>query len=174
MSSYVLMAKLLDYPSDELLENLPIIEQSLQEASDLSAGQKQTLLKVAAEIKATPLMELQGTYVDTFDMNGKHSLHITHHLYGEEAERGLAMADLITHYQKYDLDISNGELPDFLPLILEFLSILEPAEADGFLSQAANAIDLLYKNLKESECFYAPIIGVLLAKTDRIPVQQAK
>lgn len=173
MKIYFLIAKLLDYPTEELTQHLAEISSLVQQSTEINSAQKEKIISVIRTIESMPLLKLQGLYVDTFDMNGKHSLHITHHLYGEEGERGLAMADLVQHYQKYGWEISNGELPDYLPLILEFLSTIAVEESTAFLNQAANAIDILLQNLQQSEVFYSPLIEVILEQTNRIPVKQA-
>jgi nitrate reductase delta subunit len=168
MSLHIVLARLLDYPSNALLENMDEL-RTLAIENNANAG----VLKFMDDLSNGDLLALQGSYVDTFDMDAKFSLHITHHLYGEERERGLAMADLNEFYAGYGIKISNGELPDFLPLLLEFLTVIPPEEAQDFLDKAANAIGILGGNLAEANSPYAVIIDAVLNLTNRIPMAGA-
>ena len=75
-----------------------------------------------AELQTLDLYDLQERYVDLFDKTRRHSLHLFEHIHGESRDRGQAMVDLVAHYERGGLDVTANELPDYLPLFLEFLS----------------------------------------------------
>src|SRR6185312_2998556 len=78
-----------------------------------------------------PVIDLQEAYVDTFDRNPAHSLSIFEHTMGDSRERGPAMVHLVEEYRRFGLEATSRELPDFLPVFLEFLSLIPPEEAQG-------------------------------------------
>ena len=169
---YLLIGKLLNYPTPSLQEHLPEIQNRLLEDPRLNLTLKQKAVGFIHYVSTLKLLDWQARYVNTFDMKANHSLHLTHHLYGEERERGLAMADLTEHYQKAGWRIDNGELPDYLPLILEFLSTQPSEAATTFLNQAANAMHIVTDNLINIGSEYAVLLQILLSETNRIPVKQ--
>ena len=82
-------------------------------------------------------------YVQTFDMTPEHDLHLTHHLFGDDRGRGPALIDLSEHYKGMGLELEKGEIPDYLPLILEFVSTLDEMQARVFLGDAAKVLKVL-------------------------------
>ena len=108
---------LLTYPDDELLAALPAITATLEAADALATVQP--LLDL---LQSNDLISLQENYVATFDRTPSHSLHIFEHVHGESRDRGQAMVDLMGQYQEAGFEISVKELPDYLPLYLEFLA----------------------------------------------------
>ena len=115
-------------------------------------------------------MVLQQDYVKTFDMVPEHSLHLTHHLFGDDRGRGPALVDLSEHYKGMGLGMKEGELPDYLPLILEYVSILDEFAARMFLADAKKVLTVLAANLEKSGSHYAPLLRLVehrgqLAKT---------
>ena len=92
------------------------------------------------ELGATDIYELQERYFALFDRSRTLSLHLFEHVHGESRDRGQAMADLIALYRRHDLEMTAGELPDFLPLFLEFLSLLPDAEARAMLAEPAGIL----------------------------------
>lgn len=170
--SYIMLSRLMSYPTQELLDNLIEIEKVCHNLEDFSAKQKSDVNQLIQYLESISLLELQGKYVDAFDMNPSLSLHITHHLYGEESSRGTVLADLSAHYDKKGFHITDGELPDFLPLILEFLSVVSKQEAVDFINQASSALEKLRENLSQMKNPYVTILDILTTKSTRIPTKQ--
>ncbi len=171
MQTYKLLAELLDYPSEQLVADLrELIAEHGDVAGLLEAVDREHLFprdereKIAAFI-AWALMEdsieLQANYVKTFDMVPEHSLHLTHHLFGDDKNRGPALIDLSEYYKSFGLQHEDGEIPDYLPLMLEFVSQLEEAEARIFLADATKVFKVLAANLEKSASPYAPLIRVI-------------
>jgi len=171
MQMYKLLAELLDYPSEQLVADLrEVIAEHGDVAGLLEAVDGDQIFprdereKIAAFI-AWALMEdsteLQANYVKTFDMVPEHSLHLTHHLFGDDKNRGPALIDLSEYYKSFGLQHEDGEIPDYLPLMLEFVSQLEENEARIFLADANKVFKVLAANLEKSQSPYAPLIRVI-------------
>ncbi len=161
MRIYTILARLLDYPSLELGENLSVIQDLLKTEPGLSESERSAVMGVVDWMQATDLMEIQRTYVDTFDMVAEHSLHLTHHLFGDDRGRGPAMVDLGEHYKTNGYMPVDSELPDYLPLILEYVSTLDEMQARVFLADAAKVTSLLADNLEKAESPYAPLLRIV-------------
>lgn len=161
MQFYKIMARLLDYPDAELMENLDAVLQLVQGDSQVSAEERQVVTDLVAWMRSHDLTRMQQAYVDTFDMTPEHDLHLTHHLFGESRERGPAMVEISEHYKAAGLEVSNGELPDFLPLILEYVSTLDEIQARFFLNDAAKVLTVLADNLEKVDSRYGSLIRVI-------------
>jgi nitrate reductase delta subunit len=111
----------------------------------------------------TRLIELQENYVATFDRNPSHSLHLFEHIHGESRDRGSAMIDLLEEYWKYDFDASASELPDYVPLFLEFLSLLPAEKALELLGDAVHVLATIGRKLDANGSPYATAFQVLEA-----------
>jgi len=160
MLEYKLMSRFLDYPDQELKSHLDEIELLLDDAS-LAEEERAALRNFAAWLRQEDLTELQAAYVQTFDLTPEHSLHLTHHLFGDDKNRGPALIDLTEYYKEFGLETPENELPDFLPLILEFVSTLEPEGAAVFLHDTAKVLKVLAANLEKADSPYAPLLRMV-------------
>ncbi len=160
MRLYTLLAKLLDYPDPVLQQSLPEIWEVVHELPSRERHTLSTFL-VDAELRWHDLIEWQSRYVATFDMVPDHALHLTHHLFGEEKNRGPALIDLSEFYKSYGLELAANELPDYLPLMLEFTSQLDEEEARFFWNKWLKVLNQLASNLEQSESPYAPLIRLV-------------
>jgi len=161
MRIYNILARLLDYPTAELIEHLPEIVQMLGADSAITQQEQEELESLITWMNSYDLIELQGAYVNTFDMVPEHDLHLTHHLFGDDRGRGPALIDLSEHYKANGLEVGEGELPDFLPLILEYVSTLDEFQARFFLSDAAKVLRVLAENLEKAESPYACLLRIV-------------
>jgi nitrate reductase molybdenum cofactor assembly chaperone NarJ/NarW len=126
--TYRALAALLSYPTEPLQAEASEIAAVLDAEALLSPAGREALSGLLDDLARGDLYEMQERYVGLFDRGRSVSLHLFEHVHGESRDRGQAMADLITLYQEHGLEMSPGELPDFLPLFLEFTSLLaEPA-----------------------------------------------
>lgn len=170
MNVFQLLSRLLDYP-DESLRAAIAAEFGPSPAEDavrrvdagglLSAAERAELAAFIERVCAADPTELKADYVKTFDLTPEHSLHITHHIFGEERTRGPALIDLAEYYRSYGLTGVEGELPDYLPLMLEFAAQLSADEAQVFLGDVAKVLDVLAANLEKSASPYAPLIRIV-------------
>ncbi len=166
MMFYRIVSSLLEYPDVGLRAALPEIRAAAIGADDLTPEERTTLLafldKLEARVTREPLV-LEEEYVRTFDMVPEHSMHMTHHLIGEDKNRGPALIDLGEYYKGYgfELNAEAKELPDYLPLMLEFVSLLDAEEAKLFLSRWTKVLRQLRVNLEDGGSPYAELIQLV-------------
>jgi len=160
MSFWKALSVLLEYPSENLYEALPEIGEHLG-SGELDADERARVEPLLQWLAATPLLEAQARYVQTFDMVPTNSLHLTHHLFGDDKNRGPALIDLGEYYAGYGYQVSEGELPDFLPLMLEFVSTLELTEGRFFLSGWTKVLSQLAANLEAAASPYAGVLRLI-------------
>ncbi len=107
-------------------------------------------------------MQLEADYVELFDRGRATSLHLFEHVHGDSRERGPAMIDLGQTYAGAGLILSEGELPDYLPAVLEFVSTQPPREARAFLGEMAHIFNAIFGALQQRGSAYASVLGALL------------
>lgn len=161
MLIYNIMARLLDYPDDELMQNLPGIIDAINQDDAIGPQEKEDLLNLVSWMNMHDLTGLQSQYVQTFDMVPEHDLHLTHHLFGDDRGRGPALIDLSEYYKASGLEVEGKEIPDFLPLILEYVSTLDDLQARVFLGDAAKVLKVIGDNLEKAESPYARILRIV-------------
>jgi nitrate reductase delta subunit len=163
---YRIVSKLLDYPTDGLMAALPELREDLR--SGLEAGEWVVLESFIKHLEAQALTEAQGAYVLTFDLTPSNALHLTHHLFGDDKNRGPALIDLTEFYKEFGLELASNELPDYLPLVLEFAAQLEAEEAQMFLAQWTKVLRQLATNLEAAESPYAPLVRLIERRSQLI------
>ncbi|HKK14053.1 MAG TPA: nitrate reductase molybdenum cofactor assembly chaperone [Gammaproteobacteria bacterium] len=161
MELYKALSRLLDYPEKALQEHLDEVRTLIEDSGTLSPDERRGLQALADWISMHRLIEVQALYVQTFDVTPEHSLHLTHHVFGESRERGPALVDLSEHYKAGGLDARTGELPDYLPLVLEYLSTLDDFQARLFLHGMVEVLEALAGRLEALHNPYAPVFRVL-------------
>lgn len=176
MKIYKVLSVLLEYPQQDLIDNLPEIREWIKETTEASSSECQTLETFLKHFEQKSLIDWQAEYVNTFDMNAEHSLHLTHHLFGDDKNRGPALIDLGELYKDYGVEVSDSvnELPDYLPLILEFAAYLDSnSESTVFLSDAKKIFDVLLDNLKKAASPYADLIAIISSRASLTRIQAA-
>ena len=156
------LARLLCYPDDQLIAQLPQITEVLALAPGLSSGTRQQLAALAAELLQGDWVDIESRYVEAFDRGRRTSLHLFEHVHGDSRDRGPAMIDLRQTYEAAGLFLGDGELPDFLPVVLEFASTQPVANAQGFLGEMAHILNALHAALAQRESPYAAVIAAAL------------
>lgn len=164
MQLYKLLSVLLCYPERELIDNLAEVRQLLSECTDVAA-----LEPLLQKLESEDLISLQESYVQTFDRTPTHSLHLFEHVHGEDRSRGSAMVDLMEEYKEAGFDIVSDELPDYLPMFLEFLSVIDNQKAQALLGSAVHVINHVGKKLTASESPYAVVFDALVSLSPIIP-----
>lgn len=159
MQLYKLLSYLLDYPAEELYEHLSELRSLAAEAAS-DAQEKAALDGFLDFVAGIDALELQRQYVETFDLKAQHSLHLTHHLLGDDKNRGPALIDLGEYYKAWGMESIDGELPDYLPLMFEFAATLEEEEARMFLSGIGKVLTILAGNLEKSDSPWAPLVRI--------------
>jgi nitrate reductase delta subunit len=163
MKTFKVLSLLLSYPESDWLAALPELEEALEAEADFNREASATLAPLFALLKQSNLIALQENYVATFDRNPSHSLHLFEHIHGESRDRGSAMIDLLREYWKHDFDASASELPDYVPLFLEFLSLLPTEEALQLLGDAVHVLAAVGRKLDANGSPYAHVFQLLNA-----------
>lgn len=166
MEIYKVLSALLEYPNQQLFDDLPDIKELLEAMSDADVTEKAEMKKFVAWLESEEQTALQAGYVKTFDMTPEHSLHLTHHFFGDDndRDRGPALIDLGELYKDYGLELTTNELPDYLPLMLEFAATMDPQEATVFLSDANKVLNVLTDNLSKAGSPYAPLVSIVASR----------
>lgn len=159
MEVFKLIAALLDYPTELTVELLD--EISANPPASLSPARQRHLKSFVEAYRGMPLTQWQEVYVQLFDYSTPTSLNLFEHVHGSSKQRGMAMADLIDLYHSHGLDLANRELPDHLPVFLEFLSTLPPDEAMTYLAQIRPILESLQKTLRKASSPYSSLFSLL-------------
>jgi len=160
-ATFKVLSALLSYPTQELQNAAHDLYAALRGDGLLPQTTLAAVNGFIDELAAGDLYDLQERYVETFDRGRSLSLYLFEHVHGESRDRGQAMIDLKALYEKHDLDATSGELPDFLPLFLEFLSTLPLDEARELLGQIAHIAAALGERLRKRQGPYAVLFRAL-------------
>jgi len=169
--TYRALALLLSYPTPDTAAAMPAVMDALSGERLVPGALVQRLAPLADELSGADLYDSQARYVDLFDRSRSLSLQLYEHIHGESRDRGQAMVELLKLYSSHGLELTAKELPDHLPVFLEFLSQRPPAEAAALLGQAAHVLEALRERLKKRQSMYARVFDALVAlvEADRNP-----
>lgn len=159
--TYRALAALISYPTETLQAATGEIADALAEEDLVPAAQRAAIDALLAELAGRDIYDLQECYFALFDRSRTLSLHLFEHVHGESRDRGQAMADLIELYRGHGLEPTAGELPDFLPLFLEFISLLSEDEARTLLAESAGILQSLANRLVARNSAYAVVLQAL-------------
>jgi nitrate reductase delta subunit len=154
-----IISLLLQYPDEGLRQSLPSFEICVENLPHSSARDK--LVQFISYLKATPLIGLQETYTETFDLNSSTCLNLTYHLLGDDKKRGNVMAGLQQIYFEAGYDTIGGELPDYLPMMLEFLSECPDSGGAGMLWSYLGAVEKPAGLLNDSGNPYSLLLEIV-------------
>ncbi|MFG1264845.1 nitrate reductase molybdenum cofactor assembly chaperone [Xanthobacter aminoxidans] len=152
------LSRLLLYPEAALQDAAPHLAEALTEEGRLDAPTRLGLMPLLRSLAGEDLYDLQEAYVSLFDRTRRLSLHLFEHVHGESRDRGQAMVDLAALYAQGGLAIDANELPDFLPLFLEFLATRPEAEAQALLADVDHILATLEERLTERGSLYAAVL----------------
>ncbi|OYZ84138.1 MAG: nitrate reductase molybdenum cofactor assembly chaperone, partial [Polaromonas sp. 24-62-144] len=156
------LARLLGYPDTALRSNLTALREALHLEHALPPQRLAELDALMDGIERAAPLETEASYVELFDRGRATSLHLFEHVHGDSRDRGPAMIDLAQTYEKAGLFLAEGELPDFLPVVLEFTSTQPPREAREFLAEMAHIFNAIFAALQQRGSAYACVLGALL------------
>lgn len=156
-----IVSLLLTYPTRELQDEMPELKAVLTGDTGVDERAVRLLTRLAGNIAGLDLYDAQERYVHLFDRTRTLSLHLFEHVHGESRDRGGAMVDLMEMYRKGGFDINARELPDHLPMFLEFLSVRPEAEAREVLGQTIHILAALRERLKKRKSIYANAFAAL-------------
>lgn len=176
MKTFKVLSVLLSYPQTDWIEHLDELQQTLIDEKLLSRQKLKGLSKLFARLGQSDLIEIQENYVATFDRGASHSLHLFEHIHGESRDRGQAMIDLMEMYNANGLDVNTSDLPDYLPVFLEFLSTGNIDQAAHFLGETAKVLMLIKERLAKKKLDYQHVFSTLIelsnTKVNRKEIKQ--
>ncbi|MPZ46010.1 MAG: nitrate reductase molybdenum cofactor assembly chaperone [Betaproteobacteria bacterium] len=156
------LARLLAYPDAEQRSHLAEMRAALRSERALAPARLTEVEALMDALASADPLDTEAAYVQLFDRGRSTSLHLFEHVHGESRDRGPAMIDLAKTYDAAGLYLAPGELPDYLPVVLEFVSTQPPREARAFLGEMAHLLNALFSALHQRQSAYASVIGALL------------
>ena len=155
------ISHLLDYPKQEMIpardELIEVVQQS-----PLNKQHQAAVIGFIEQRFAGDLMDWQAEYDGLFERGRALGLWLFEHIHGESRDRGQAMVDLVGQYKQAGLELDKKELPDYIPLFLEFLSSQGDDNARAGLQEVEHIIALLFCRLEKRQSDYAVLLDALL------------
>lgn len=148
----------LSYPDEQLVARVPMMRAALGEF----AGASQPFGVVLERLESTDLMALQGQYVEEFDLGKRHALHLSYWTDGDTRRRGEVLGAFKKVYRGQDTLVDTwGELPDFLPMVLEFAATVDMLTGKELLAQYRPSLELIKFGLMRDELPHAEILQAI-------------
>lgn len=170
------ISRLLDYPSQETFDHADELI-SVVKTSSLSVDNKARLVSFISELSATDLYDAQERYDLLFERGRSLSLLLFEHVHGESRDRGQAMVDLMAEYDEHGFEVNSEQLPDFIPLYLEFLSLQGEDYIEEWLGDVGHILTILSERLLDRKCDYQVLFDSLIevsgASVDREKIAEA-
>ena len=184
------LAWLLRYPDDTQRAHLGDLRDALHAEGALAPGRLAEIDALVERLAALAPLRAEAEYVDLFDRGRRTSLHLFEHVHGDSRDRGPAMIDLVQTYERAGLLLADGELPDYLPVVLEFASTQPAAQAAEFLRELAHIVRALFTAMLEhptpqaarlarqapQAALFAAVLGAVLdlagEKAERVPLPE--
>jgi len=151
-------SRLLQHPDEALIEQVPLLREAAAGLEPRAGG---PLLRFVEHLEVTPLLALQADYTATFDLLRRNCLYLTYYLNGDTRRRGMALLRFKTAYTERGLHIAGGELPDFLPVLLELAATGHEDVALALLLEHRAGIEALVQSLNDGGSPYADVVRVL-------------
>jgi nitrate reductase delta subunit len=167
MITFKAIGVLLDYPSAEMLASLGEIEAALNGERALDENRLVGVRAFIRQMEKGELLDLQERWINLFDRSKRLALYFYEHSHGESRDRGQAMVNLAMTYRMNGFELAAAEMPDYLPLFLEFLSIVPEVHARRYLGDAVEILEALRIRLEERESIYAALLSALVSLVRR-------
>jgi nitrate reductase delta subunit len=167
------IAWLLRYPDDELRAALPEIARALVDEGALPGRRLGELQALIERLLKAPPLRSEAEYVELFDRGRRTALHLFEHVHGDSRDRGPAMIDLVQTYERAGLFLQGGELPDHLPVVLEYASTQPPEAAREFLRELSHIVRAVFTATLDRGSPYASLLAAVLElageSAERVP-----
>src|SRR6516164_5342785 len=167
------LGALLSYPQEEIRRALPEIAEVIRASQLIPPPQREDLLTLIGELRADALLKVEERYVELVDRGRAASLHLFEHLHSEGRDRGQAMVDLKRLYERAGYELSSRELPDYLPVVLEYLSCRDLRESRELLGDCAHILRRIGQSLIARDSRYAAVLQTLLVIAGEDPIDIA-
>ena len=175
MLTFRVLSALLNYPTPDLKAEATQAERILRTDGILTGVHLENVCALLKRLQLTPQLDAESAYIEAFDRGRSTSLYLFEHIHGESRDRGQAMVRLLMRYRMHGLELDSKELPDFLPLFLEFLSTCRPDVGRKYLSEVIDIVDGLASRLHQRGAPYAAVleaIGSIVPRTEGQPVSE--
>jgi nitrate reductase delta subunit len=163
---YKLLSVLLRYPDTALLDARDEVAAAIAELPDSKV--KSSLAAFDDYLAGAGTVEVAESYVETFDLRRRTSLYLTYYLHGDTRKRGMALLRLRRLYRAAGLEAETAELPDYLPLMLEFAALAPDGFGESLLVEHRPALELLRAGLHDAASPYAHLLDALSAGLPRL------
>jgi nitrate reductase delta subunit len=167
MRTFRVLSALLRYPDADILAHLDEMRAILRAEAIVPPARRAGVEAFIAHLESSEPFAAESEYIEAFDRGRSTSLHLFEHIHGESRDRGQAMVDLIERYRRHGLEIAENELPDYLPLFLEFLSTRPLAEARGYLGEVVDIVALIAARLHRRAAPQAGVVDAVVALAGR-------
>jgi nitrate reductase delta subunit len=171
---FKMFSALLSYPTSEMRAALDEMAGLIERSPLIAPAERPGLLALIASLGEGDLLDAEERYCELFDRGRALSLHLFEHLHGESRDRGTAMVELKQLYRAAGFDLVGNELPDYLPVVLEYLSCRELPEARDMLVDCAHILQVIARALIARQSNYAAVLQALLVIAGEQPVDVAK
>ena len=161
-TSLRVLARLLAYPDATLRNDIPDMRVALLAEKAITSSRLSEIDMLMGSLLSGNALDIEAAYVELFDRGRATSLHLFEHVHGDSRDRGPAMIDLAQTYEKAGLFLGPDEMPDYLPVVLEFVSTQPSKEARAFLSEMAHIFNAIFNALQQRKSAYASVLGALL------------
>jgi len=156
------LAHLLRYPDAAFRAHTTELREALRSEAALPTVRLAELDALLVHLGTRPTLDVEAEYVELFDRGRRTALHLFEHVHGDSRDRGPAMVDLIQTYEKAGLYLGPSELPDYLPVVLEFASSQPPQQAREFLGEIAHIVRVIFSALAARQSPYASVLAAVL------------
>jgi nitrate reductase delta subunit len=167
MITFKALSALLDYPNAEMLASLSAIEAALVGEHKLGEDELLNVRHFICDLERRDLLDVQERWINLFDRSRRLALHLYEHSHGESRDRGQAMVNLALTYRMNGFELNAAEMPDYLPLFLEFLSVIPEVHARRYLTDAIEIVEALRIRLEERDSTYAALMAALISLAQR-------
>ncbi|MCX7265590.1 MAG: nitrate reductase molybdenum cofactor assembly chaperone [Betaproteobacteria bacterium] len=161
-SSLKVLAHLLSYPDAQLRSHLMELKGALHFEKAIAPARLRELDALIDNLNGNDALDIEAQYVELFDRGRSTSLHLFEHVHGDSRDRGPAMIDLAQTYEKAGLYLSPDEMPDYLPVVLQFVSTQPAQQAREFLGEMAHIFNAIFNALQQRSSAYASVLGALI------------
>lgn len=167
LKTYKLLSLLLDYPDQTIEAVLPSVQEEIKKENLIHVELEQQLTCFLDNCASLSLSDWQMIYIQQFDCSRTVNLYLFDYVYGDSCQRSQAMTDLEAMYARAGWPMVSEELPDYLPLFLEYLSTLPSGrEAVELLAPVGPVLAEMEERLTEENNFYRYLFRVLLGMAE--------
>ncbi len=163
------LARLLSYPDAALRQHMDELREALRREHAVSATRLMEIDALMTNIERQTAIDAEADYVQLFDSGRRTSLHLFEHVHGDSRDRGPAMINLAQTFEKVGLFLAEGEMPDHLPVVLEYASTQPALEAREFLGEMAHIFNVIFNALDGRRSAYAAVLGALIELAGETP-----